>query len=253
MPSLERIEKDFGAKVYSVSWNNLYAVVGSVPEDEFSKENLKKNLGDMEWLETRVRIHEGVIEGVMKNACVIPFKLATLFNTEDNLKAMLEEYSLDIKTNLRDLEGKEEWGVKIYLSMEMLKDALLKQDEGLSAIDTEICSASAGKAFFLKKKKEGLLSTIINERINGYGQDSFERLSKQSIRSCINKILPKEVTERQEDMILNAAFLIEKEGVSSFVAVVDSLKMQYHESGLFFDCTGPWPPYNFVSFQSSAI
>lgn len=231
--------------VYSVSQDGLYAVVSKVSEDEFGEKNLKKNLGDIEWIKTRVMIHEGVIEGIMRNTCVVPFKFATLFNTEDSLKAMLEEYALDIKTNLKDLEGKEEWGVKVYCHMERLKEVLFKQDEGLLAIDKELCSASAGKAFFLKKKKEGLFNAIVNEGVNRYGQDSFERLSKQSIQSRINKLLPKEVTEREEDMILNSAFLVEKERVHTFMGIVELLKTQYEESGLFFDCTGPWPPYNF--------
>ncbi|MFH1563025.1 MAG: GvpL/GvpF family gas vesicle protein [Nitrospirota bacterium] len=251
-PELKGVE-DLVEGVYSIYQDGLYAVVSRVFEDEFGEKNLKKNLGDIEWLTARVRIHEGVIEGVMRNTCVVPFKFATLFNSENSLKAMLKEHARDIKTNLQDLEGKEEWGVKIYGHIERLKEVLFKQDEGLLALDKELCSASAGKAFFLKKKKEGLLNTIVNEGVNRYGQDSFERLSKQSIRSRINKLLPKEVTEREEDMILNSAFLVEKERVHTFMGIVEFLKTQYKESGLSFDCTGPWPPYNFcVSVQATA-
>lgn len=253
VPILKKIEKDFDIEVYSVSHDGLYAVISRVTEDEFNQENLKKNLGDMEWLKAKIRIHEGVVEGVMRDACVIPFKFATLFNTEDNLKVMLEEYAWDIKTNLKNLKGKEEWGVKIYCDIKRLRDVILKQDERLLAIDKELYSVSAGKAFFLKKKKEELFNTIMNEEVNRYGQDSFERLSKQSIQSRINKLLPKEVTEREDEMILNAAFLVEKEKVHTFMGLVEFLKTQYEVSGLSFDCTGPWPPYNFCRHSKERV
>ena len=57
--------------------------------------------------------------------------------------------------------------------------------------------------------------------------------------------MPKEVTEKAEDMILNAAFLIGKPKVRAFLAAVEELRAQQEHSGLSFDCTGPWPPYNF--------
>ena len=61
----------------------------------------------------------------------------------------------------------------------------------------------------------------------------------------INNILPKEVTEKNEDMVLNAAFLLSNKRISDFENVLAYLKTKYAGKGLIFDCTGPWPPYNF--------
>lgn len=231
--------------VYFICSQGLYAIVGKVKESEFGIENLKKNLANLEWIKTKASIHEKIIEEIMGHACVIPFKFGTIFNTEGSLKAMLNEHAGEFKTNLKNLEGKEEWGVKIYCNIEWLKNFIIKNDEEILKIDKEINSSSPGKAFFLKKKKEDLLNAAVNKKINEYGQISFKRLSEQSLQSRINKLLPKEVTERKDDMILNAAFLLNKNRVNIFIGTVEALKAQYNTSGLFFDCTGPWPPYNF--------
>ena len=236
--------------LYSVCHQGIYAVVSKVKESEFSKENLKKNLSDMEWVKIKVDIHEKLIEEVMKDACVVPFKFATLFNTENNLKAILKEHVEELKRNLENLEGKEEWGVKIYSDIEKLKRSLIQEDKEFLKIEEEISSSSPGKAFFLKKKKEELLNIGVNKKINEYGQDSFNRLREQSLQTRINKLLPKEVTERKDEMILNSAFLVDKKKVSVFISVLNALKAQYKDSGLFFDCTGPWPPYNFCNFSN---
>lgn len=100
--------------LYFVHQKGLYAVAGKVRESEFGEQNLKKNLADFGWVSTKASNHEKVVEEVMRSACVIPFKFATLFNTDDSLKAMLEQYAEEFKAVLKRLENKEEWGVKIY-------------------------------------------------------------------------------------------------------------------------------------------
>lgn len=248
VPKLKEVE-NLVEVLYFIYHHGIYAVAGKVSEDEFSEENLKRNLANLEWIKTKASIHEKIIEGIMKNSCVIPFKFATLFNTEDNLKTMLEEHIRKFKDSLEYLEGKEEWGVKIYCDVERLKDSLIRNDEEILKIDKEIESSSPGKAFLLKKKREELLITLINKKLNEYGQTSFDELRELSLKARINKLLPKEVTERKDDMILNSAFLVEKNKVSDFMHILYALRAQYEDRGLFFDCTGPWPPYNFCSID----
>jgi hypothetical protein len=226
-------------------YQGLYVVVSNVSTDEFSEENLKNNLADLEWIKTKVGIHEKAIETVMKNSCVIPFKFGTIFNTEENLKIMLKKHISKFKDTLKYLEGKEEWGVKIYCDIDKLKDNLIREDKELLNIDKEINSASPGKAFILKKKKVELVNISVNKKLNDYGQLIFEKLNQHSIESRINKLLPKEVTEKKEEMILNSAFLIKKNKVENFIEAESALKETFEKMGFFLDCTGPWPPYNF--------
>jgi len=244
VPKLKEIE-NLVVKPYFIYHQSLYAIVNKVKESEFDEENLKRNLADLEWIKAKASIHEKAIEGIMKNTCVIPFKFATLFNTEGNLKTMLGQHLEGFKDILKKLEDKEEWGVKIYCNSGKLKENLIQEDEQLLNIDKEINSSLPGKAYLLKKKKEEFLNIAVNKKLNEYGQVSFDRLREKSTEARINKLLPKEVTERNDEMILNSAFLINKDKVADFLNTVEGLKTRYADRGLFFDCTGPWPPYNF--------
>ncbi|MCG2712397.1 MAG: GvpL/GvpF family gas vesicle protein [Candidatus Omnitrophica bacterium] len=244
-----------------ISYQGLYPVFSRVSPDEFSEKNLKKNLADLEWIKTKACNHEKVIEAVIKNsclprarrrqACVIPFKLGTLFHSEENLKAMLKKHKGEFKDTLKWLEGKEEWGLKIYCDGDKLKENLIQKDKELLDLDRQISAALPGKAFILKKKKAELLNTIVNKKLNESGQDSFERLRQYSISSGINKLLPKEVTERKDEMILNAVFLINKNKAADLADAVKEIKALYAGWGLSFDCTGPWPPYNFTTIEKA--
>lgn len=242
-PNLKGLD---GGNIYYVHHHGIYAVVSKVSEDEFSEENLKKNLSDIEWIKAKVKIHENVIERIIPYSSVIPFKFGTIFNTEDNLKGMLEEYIERFNDNLMYLDSKEEWGVKIYCDIDRLKKRIIKEDGEILKIEEEINLSSPGKGYFLKKKRDELIREGVNKRINEYSQVSFEILKELSSDERINKLLPKEVTERKEEMVLNSAFLVEKERVLEFVQAVDGLNTRYNNNGLNLDYTGPWPPYNFV-------
>jgi len=237
-------------ELYSVNHDGLYAVVSKVKESEFNEENLERNMANLEWIENNVTTHEKVVEGVMQGTCVIPFKFGTMFRTEDNLKTMLAEHADDLRQTLEKLKGAEEWGVKVFYDKEKVKKSLHQEEVAeLQQMDEQINSSTPGRVFFLRKKRDELLNAAVNDAIAKYGQDSFEMLSRKSIATRRNELLPKEATERKDDMFLNVAFLIEKSRLTQFLLVLDDLKVKYGDMGLSFDCTGPWPPYNFCQLS----
>ena len=251
-PVLKEVVK-LVSNLYFVYHVDLYAIVGKVAESEFGQESLATNMADLEWVKTKISLHEKVIEGVMINTYVIPFKFATLFNTEESLTAMLTEYAEKFKTILKKLKDKEEWGVKVYCDTGRLKQSLVNDNSEILEIENKITSSSVGTAYFLKKKKDELIKDALNKKINECGQKSFELLKELDVEARINKLLPREVTERPEDMILNSAFLVAKDKVGNFVDRVDSLKMRYEDKGFSIVCTGPWPPYNFCRLPKEKV
>jgi len=240
-------------RIYPVYFQGTYAIVSEVSPDEFSETNLKKKLADIKWVEKKVLQHEKVIEEIMKDTTVIPFKFGTVFQTEENVKRLLKERGLEFKRIILDLEGKEEWGIKIYCNLEKLRASIQNEDEKIKEKEYEIASASKGKAYFLKKRREGLINNILNERIAESTQDSFDRLKMHSVDAKINKLLPEEVTQKKERMVLNAAFLVSKKRIREFDNILTYLKTKYAHKGLEFDWTGPWPPYNFCGFPKGKV
>ena len=244
---------DLGIKARPVFFSGTYAILSEVSPNDFSEDNLKKHLADMGWVEKNIRLHEKVIEEIMKDQAVLPFKFGTVFENEANVEKLLKTNNIEFKAVLANLEGKEEWGLKIYCNSEYFKDALCSGNERIMKKDKEILASGIGKAFFLKKKKDEIIKDIINEKISEYTKDCFERLKITAVDTKINNILPKEVTEKQEEMVLNAAFLINNKRVKEFENVLAYLKTKYTDKGLIFDCTGPWPPYNFCGLLKEKI
>ena len=249
-PKLEQTEALHNG-LYYVHREGLYAVAGKVEELEFGEEGLRRNMADFHWAKSKASAHEMIIERVMTDTDVIPFRFGTLFGTDDSLEGMLGQYGDEFKAILRRLANKQEWGLKIYCDPEKLKAGFLGGEERILKIEDEIKTSSVGKAYFLKKRKDALLERALNEKIDACSRESFELLKALSFEARINRLLPKEITEREEDMVLNAAFLVGKAEANDFLATADTLKMHYENDGLVIDCTGPWPPYNFCGLSTT--
>jgi AcrR family transcriptional regulator len=229
--------------------DGLYAVVGRVPPSEFSEEALPARLNDLAWLTEKVKLHERIVEHAMQYGCVIPFKFGTVFKSENRVHAMLEAHAAELRRNLAELTGKSEWGVKVYCDRQRLTAAVAAKNPVLVDLEREIGAAPSGRAFLLTKRRGELIAAAVNGEIARLGQECFDRLSKQGLKARPNDLLRPEATGRPEEMILNSAFLVPQDKTPQFLSTIDWLREQFGSQGLLFECTGPWPPYNFCEFS----
>jgi hypothetical protein len=232
--------------------DGLYAVVGRVPAEDFSEENLPVRLNDLKWITRRVTLHERVVEHAMQYGCVVPLKFGTVFKSEENAHAMLEANATEFRQKLSELAGKEEWGVKVYCDRRQLAASVAAQEPALTELDREIASAPKGRAFLMARRRQELTAAVVNREVARLGQECFERLLEQCLKARANDRLKPEVTGRSEEMILNGAFLVWKDDTPGFLRTVDRLGAQFGPRGLVFEHTGPWPPYNFCEFNGKS-
>ena len=148
------------------------------------------------------------------------------------------------KQVLTKLEDKEEWGVKIYADLKRMKDCISKTNPGA--------------------KEEQLVQDELNKKLNEYKQKSFGWMSKQASEAKLNEIPCKESNQKKsagvnhtvhtagsigKAMLLDSTYLVSKEDREDFTRVIRCLGEEYKSKGLEFECTGPKPPYDFLSTQ----
>lgn len=232
-----------------IEWRGYSIFVKIVSAIEFSEENLKKNISDIQWLEPNAREHISIICKIMEKCTVIPFKFGTIFNSEENLKKFIDDYSDSLRENLVALDRKDEWAVKIYCDRHIIIDQIDELSEEAAAIEKQIMASSPGKAFLMKRKKNELIENEINRICKKYGQEFYYNLAALSHTTCLNNLIPSEFTGRKEDMILNATFLVSRDEKDEFLATVAKLKKESSKLGFDFEATGPWPPFTFISIK----
>ncbi|MCK9422957.1 MAG: GvpL/GvpF family gas vesicle protein [Bacteroidales bacterium] len=232
-----------------ITFQGFYTVVKLVSYSEFSEENLKKNLSDITWLEFNARAHVRIISLLMEDCTVIPFKFGTIYHTQDSLKKFITDYSDSFIENFLIIQGKEEWSVKIYCDRRTLCERIDELSEEAATLEKEIMASAPGKAFLLRRKKADLIENELNKLTKSYGQEYYNEINKMSENTTLNNLLPKELTGREDTMILNSAFLVRKDKAVDFVTTISFLRKKYPDLGFDIEMTGPWPPFSFVSIQ----
>jgi len=240
--------KDFQG-LTSLGYNDFFVVVKYVSPADFSEENFKKHLAVLEWLESNAREHFGVIRRFMEYGDVIPFKFGTIFQTENSLNKFIADYSGSLAENFSYIAGKEEWSLKVYCDRKALSHQIDELSPDAAALEQQIMESSPGKAYLLKRKKTELIENEMDRICKNYGQAYFDEFNTLSTANKLSNLLPKEITGREDIMILNATFLLSKSTVALFNEKLAMLRKKDANSGFLLEITGPWPPFNFICIQ----
>ena len=251
LPELNHIIEAEGLQ--SLRFDDFFAVVKHVSEIDFSEANFQKHLSDICWLENNAREHVEVINRIMENHSVIPFKFGTIFKEEKGLRKFIADYADSLTENFLHVGGREEWAVKIYCDRVSLCDKIDELSEEAALLEIQIMSSSPGRAYLLKRKKGDLIENEMNRICKKFGQEYFDKLNSQSEANRLNNLLPKEFTGRSDTMILNATFLVSKGKVPHFKNTVDRLVKKDENFGFLLEITGPWPPFSFISIKEKQL
>ena len=110
--------------------------------------------------------------------------------------------------------------------------------------------AAVGIAVSLRKrKKSDLIESEMNRICKTYGQKYFDEFNNLSESTNLNNLLPKEITGKEDTMILNATFLVNTKNVADFKESADLILKKDRNSGFNLEMTGPWPPFSFISIK----
>ena len=233
--------------VYVLPHRAIQAIVSKVSLVEFDQEALETNLQDTQWLAAKVYAHESIIEAVFAHCTLIPMRFCTIFRSESRVREMLGEHHDDFVNTLTRLEGKKEWGLKVFGDGAILAQRIGEVSDRVKRLEMEMAEKSGGAAYLWKKRLEEAIAGEIDRVGIECAQHGHDRLSSRAEESVTNPLQGKEITSRMEEMILNGAYLVADERLGAFQAELAGLEDEYGALGFSFQVSGPWPPYNFVA------
>jgi gas vesicle protein GvpL/GvpF len=240
-----------GSPVERIEADGLAVLVSRVPLAEFGEDALRRNLNDLDWLERVARDHEAVLEHALEAGTIVPLRICTIFADEEGAAQMLAERRPDLDTALDVLEGREEWGVKLTVDRAALEAAA--RDRAPDDLDQQLEGQGAGGAYMLRRRQERQLRETADRLAGGLAEDVHARLQDWATDAVVNPPQNPELSGHEGDMLLNAAYLVEKAKVERLHELVEELRERHRELGARIELTGPWPPYNFVPRTESAL
>jgi len=103
-----------------------------------------------------------------------------------------------------------------------------------------------GMSFFAKKKISTTVDDIKEKELDKITKEIFESLDKLVVSFHKAKILEKDFTLMDEDMILNGFYLIEEPRLNEFKGKIEEFREEFNLRGIKIEMSGPWPSYHFI-------
>jgi Gas vesicle synthesis protein GvpL/GvpF len=213
--------------VHTVNYKDIAAVVSDTPIELY--EPTRQN----------VLAHERVNETVMHEHTVIPMSFGTVFKTRGDIHELLRSAYDAFKDVLLKMEDKLEFGLKVLWERGAILKEIERENEDILKLKREI-SLQRGSTYFARMQYGRLVDAALQERSERHVAEIFGELRAVSVASRANRPIG-------DKMILNAAFLIQRDKTGEFDSRVQNIAAK-HEN-LTFKYTGPWPPYNFVNIR----
>lgn len=219
-----------GDEVYTLPYNDLSAVVSHTPLIVYdpTREN--------------ALAHEHVNEVMIELGFTpVPMSFGTLFKTEQDTLEFLKLTYNALRDVLQKMKDKLEFGLSVNWKREEVLAELQRENEELRRLKDEIVNNRLSSTYFARMQLGRLVEKALADRSESYVRAVYDHLAGAAIASRSNKPIG-------DKMIMNAAFLVERDKAKAFDEKVQEIAQQY-EGKLSFRYTGPWPPYNFVTIR----
>lgn len=238
-------ETNFGAgidenEVYTIPYQNISAIV---------HKNAKPLEKDREKIIEVVALHQYILDcATLKFGTVLPFGPGVITKGgEEKITEFLGKNYTKFKEELDRVKNKSQIRVQIFWDNDLIISKIEEENEEVKHLKSNM-KTKPGTAFMLTRK-------IIRKEMDKKAEECFKEFYDQ-IRGITEDItVEKTMMQMQEkwrgkEMIINLSCLVHKDKVEK---LENTLKAINKMEGFSVRCTGPWPPFNFVSMTQKDL
>jgi hypothetical protein len=223
------IGKDSGP-VRTISYEDLVAVVSTSPNIRYT---LRR-----EFLEG----HERVVEEAMRYSDVLPVTFGTVaYNDEQVRNQLLARRFEELHDYLEYVRHRVELGLRVHWNQDVAFAEVVAEDEEIRILRDSVTHGHPDATYYdrieLGKRAEEALADKRAQEADAI----MDLLEPLAVEARVNK-------ELTEMMVLNAAFLVDRENEAEFDERVRSIG-EAEAGRLHLQYVGPVPPYNFVNIR----
>lgn len=221
-----------GGAVEPIGDGELAVLASPVPAAAFSGEGLREQLEDLTTLGEMARTHDAVLDAALRAGDVLPFRICTLYESAGAVTEMLASERERFAGTLRRLHGKAEWGVKGF--------ARATSAQALAG------APSSGTEYLTRRREQRDSAAASGAALEAAAAETHARLAECAGAAKLVRLQDRRLSGREEEMVLNGAYLVDRDAIAEFRALVTELGHEHGSDGLTLELTGPWPPYHFA-------
>ena len=213
------------ATVEVIECEKIYCWTSRVSSLEFEK-NLARNMENLDWLAETSVAHQRVIAAIARHAEILPARLGTIFRTENSLCSHIAKRARSLQKDFERVRGSDEWGVKVFEIPPPL---------------SRLPKVRSGKDYL--KAKAALLPA---RRDNSRADVEIAKLEKALQKVAVDCAPAGNVSRGQHGLKFQTTLLVKRSSQKKLGSILEKFARDW-TSERRIECTGPWPPYSFVS------
>jgi len=228
-----------GEEVYTVNHQDIACVVCNSPVQDYSS-MLKETLGHF------LIGHQKTIEKIMKDYTIIPMKFGTFASGNDEVVQVLRRSYSQFKELLSTMDGKIELdAVATWNDLNSIIKEIGEEDKQIKEFKAEITKKLSSQDLQDKIKIGMMVKDALDKRREKEQAHIIDYLRKLKVDFQKHQV-------KDDNMILNCAFLLEKVKEPDFDLKLKELDKKYKQK-VNFRCVGPLPPYSFATCQLKRV
>jgi len=170
----------------------------------------------------------------------LPVRFGTVApNPEAVMEQVLKRRYGGMISSFEEVKNRVELGVKAFWFDEVIFQEIVEQNPSIRTLRDSLKSRTAEETYYERIRLGEMIEAAMSKKRDEDLEFILQRLRPLVYKSRSNKI----VTDR---MVLNGAFLVDRDRESEFDAVMKELDALMGKR-MMFKYVGPVPPYNFVN------
>jgi hypothetical protein len=224
--------------LYGVAAAGTSAPVGARTIEHRDLAALVSDVGELRAAQV-MREHWRVLEAAAAEHTVLPVRFGTVMAGED---AVVDDFLAPehdaLAAELRALEGKVQLTVKGTYEPEVLLRSVLRGSPAVTRLKAQVDALPEAVSYGRRIELGQLVAAEVERARERDGDLVMERLEPLATAARREAV-------RGEDGAVNAAFLVERDGVEAFGRSVEELSGELH-GRIGLRLLGPLPPYSFT-------
>ena len=219
---------DEGTGVYTINHKDLAVVVSDSESIWF--DSSRRNM----------LLHTQVTEEVMKRFTLLPVRFGSVMPDEEAIRTeLLDARYEELDDLLKKMDNRVEMGVKSFWFEEKLFKEILEENDPIRTLRDSLVGRSAEESYRDRMRLGEMVEMSIDRKRTVDAEKVLALLRPLASDIQLQEIIV-------DRMVLNAAFLIERDNEPQFDQAVQQLDASNSER-MLFKYVGPAPPYNFVN------
>jgi len=216
-------------------WNSVHAVpcagffcwISEVSRKEFA-DNLPANMENLDWLAEASVQHQRVVSAIARVSDILPARFGTVFLSQASLETDIRGKKRVLEKDFAKIRGSDEFGVKVFSVPANLAPSKVAASTGKDYLKA--------KAALLQRKppKKQTLDSDFQEF-----ERELESVAEETAQAG-------KIGSGQRGLQWQTSLLLRRSNRKKFDAILRRYSKQWARERQI-ECTGPWPPYSFVS------